>query len=211
MIKIGSVYYMDNHFSSYKNVVTVPVKNLEMIKDLDLIILWGGEDISPSFYNEVPKYTHASVRPSPRDVVEATVFKAALDNKVPVLGVCRGAQFMCCLLGGKLWQDVNNHAGRAHDVMLADGRTIVTNSLHHQMMRPKEGDGHQLLGWSDGISTYRRSQTEFEVAAEKEPEIVLWPGIGLAVQGHPEYQDIKSPLNKITQEFLTTYFALEMK
>ena len=163
-------------------------------REVDAIVIWGGEDISPSIYNHrVSKFTGASDKMSDRDIVEYGLFQAAVDAGIPIIGVCRGAQLACAASGGSLVQHVSGHAGTPHGVTLADGRNILVNSLHHQMMYPFETE-HKLLGWSEKkLSKYYIGQDDVDIdhmhdADTPEPEFVYFPETkALAIQGHPEF------------------------
>ncbi len=161
------------------------------VDGIDALVIWGGEDISPSLYNEeTSKYTGASDTPSYRDRVEVAAAQACIDAGIPIIGVCRGAQLLCALAGGKLIQHVNHHT-RDHFIRTNDGRRIMSSSVHHQMMYPFDVE-HELLAWSD----VRQSNvyivgddSNFETMYDyEEPEVVWFPKIkGLAIQGHPEF------------------------
>src|SRR5438067_2150266 len=78
----------------------------------DGLVIWGGADISPSIYGEpVGPRTGAGHEPSFRDRTEMAAVDAAIKVGIPLIGVCRGAQLMCAMSGGKLVQDVQGHMG----------------------------------------------------------------------------------------------------
>lgn len=163
------------------------------LKDIDCLVLWGGTDIHPSFYGQkAHQYNHMKgMEPSVRDIFERKAVLLCQAKKIPIIGVCRGAQLLCALLGGSVIQDVQGHAGGSHAMELYDGRVVMTNSLHHQMMYPYDIK-HELLAWSHyGRSSYYEEETvgvnKKEMFGKPEPEIVWFPQIqGLAIQGHPE-------------------------
>lgn len=171
--------------------------SLKVVKTSKALILWGGEDISPSLYDEkgFPEY------PSERDLYELELIKLAERSDIPIIGVCRGAQILCAYLGGKLIQDVGGH-GRPHKITTFDNCSFETSSAHHQMMYPYDIE-HKLLAWSSEHlgKKYVLNDTEFALDLEKrsvkEPEIVYFPQInGFAIQGHPEWMQKNSPFNE---------------
>lgn len=182
------------------------VTDPSQLKDVDALVIWGGEDISPSYYDEAPtENCMAGVAPSRRDLLEFTMMEAAIEMGKPIIGVCRGAQAVCALAGGKLVQDVNGHHG-SHSIVTHDGRRYTTSSIHHQMMYPfkMESKDYQLLAWTD----VPRSDGHYEgvrAAPPVEPEVIWFPKIkGLAIQGHPEFMHESSPFvaycNELVQE-----------
>ena len=167
-------------------------------EDLDekegILILHGGEDISPSLYGETSVYSYAPNTPSKRDQLEKALFEKAVELGYGIVGICRGAQLACALSGGRLVQDVNNHAGGGHLVDTVDGDQFHTTSAHHQMMVPWKIQ-HELLGWSAKrlANEYNFGKSpEFMV---KEPEIVFFNATNtLGIQGHPEWMAENSGL-----------------
>lgn len=163
----------------------------QTIEDADIIVFNGGTDIGCDLYDETAVFTH-SQKASQRDKHEKHIFETFPD-KLKV-GVCRGAQLLNVLNGGKLWQDVNNH-GRSHVMLdVRSGEKVMVTSTHHQMMRPNYDTG-VIIGVSDE-STVKRSEHEHWQATggvffpddHKDTEIVWYPQTrSLCVQGHPEY------------------------
>jgi len=183
MKTIANALFRDKTFSSRTGVVTYP----EDLAGYDLLVLHGGEDISPSIYGETVRAARASENPSTRDKLEIALAREALKLKIPILGICRGAQLMCCLLGGKLYQDVPAHGSGQHKLILPQdpSRVIFSNTCHHQMMIPKNGTMIAHAGLHKGARFKENGYVEEEIF---EPEIVYWgEHKTLAVQGHPEW------------------------
>lgn len=184
--------------------------------DVDAIVIWGGEDVCPSYYNEKPNRQNDKQNgPSNRDKREWAAMKYAKIHNIPIIGVCRGAQFLCVLSGGSLVQHVTGHNGGAHNLTFADKSIpdMSTTSCHHQMMYPWKTD-YQLLAWS----SERRSNTyqggpgvEHDICHRTvEPEIVYFPKTrGLAIQGHPEWMSVDAPLVKHLNGLVRTLLLKE--
>ena len=127
--------------------ITIPSRNVEILNNPEVaaIVIWGGEDISPGIYGQSPsRFTDARGQPSKRDKEEMEWARLAIEKKIPIIGICRGAQLMCAVSGGSLIQHVSNHAGPPHRLSTIDGKEIWTNSVHHQMMNPFKVD-HELI------------------------------------------------------------------
>ena len=105
------------------------------IQDAQIVVWTGGADIQPALYNE-RQIPEVYLDPE-RDKYEKAVFDSLPKTGGPLkVGICRGAQLLCALSGGKLWQHIEGH-GRTHEVKdMATGELIVVSSLHHQEMIP---------------------------------------------------------------------------
>lgn len=166
-------------------------KDIQNGCDIDALVIWGGEDISPSIYNAaVSKHTYAPSLPSRRDRIEMDACNAAIERGIPIIGVCRGAQLVCALAGGRLIQHVNGHGG-SHLMDTSEGESIMTTSVHHQMMYPYDVE-HELLAWSatkrSNVYMIADDISDPEMEDKPEPEVVWFPRIkALAIQGHPEF------------------------
>lgn len=188
---------VDVHLSEYPKVVEkaggLPVQlsrntdPADIVGRLDGLVMTGGADPDPSLYGEEPHPQLGAVERG-RDLWELELIRAALDARLPMLCVCRGAQLLNIALGGSLVQhlDLPEHAAwdtprieRCHTVKVSPGSraaelygaSIPTNSLHHQAVG-RIGDGVVVTGRTDdGVVE------AFEVAGR--PEV-------FAVQWHPE-------------------------
>ncbi len=77
----------------------------EYLSVIDGLLLSGGEDICTMVYGENPIKEVEMFCPQ-RDSFEINLFSAALEQNMPVLGICRGLQVMNSALGGTLYQDI---------------------------------------------------------------------------------------------------------
>jgi putative glutamine amidotransferase len=157
------------------------------LKEPGMLIIHGGEDISPTLYHKKKsRRTWAGESPSSRDAAEWALIKEAKTLGIPIMGICRGAQMLCAFAGGFLVQDVSRHAGRHHNVKTKDDHLFPVNSLHHQMMYPFDVE-HEMIGWTPAkLSDHYDSEDEL-IEVPVEPEFVYFPECkGYAVQWHPE-------------------------
>jgi putative glutamine amidotransferase len=167
----------------------------DLVEDCDGIILTGGVDIHPRFYeNERLQFPNGDGKfNEERDEFEMHVFETALNCHLPVLAICRGLQLVNVALGGDLIQDLEeagkkNHR-RINDVDDEHPISISENSLLKEVVGNTSGiiNGahHQAIGkLSDEL-----------IATATSPdgviEAVEWNGKTdepwlLAVQWHPE-------------------------
>lgn len=156
---------------------------------LDGLLLTGGKDIDPAAYGQKP-HPATDDPVCQRDAWEFTLLRAALKRRLPVLGICRGAQVLNVALGGTLHQHlpdvVGHHGHRAGNAVFTTlpvrtvpgsrlaaliGDTIDAQCYHHQAIA-EVGEGLMVSARdADGVA-----------------EALELPGDGfaLAVQWHPE-------------------------
>ena len=173
---------------------TADGRELDQLMELcDGFLLTGGHDISPEIYGETP-LDDLVVSCKKRDDMESIVLRKAIEDDKPVLGICRGIQFINAALGGSLYQDipsqcpseVKHQQQRPYDVpahevnVLPDTplfdclrvKTLSVNSYHHQAVK-KVAPGLEVMAVStDGLVE----------ALYKPDHRFLW-----AVQWHPEF------------------------
>lgn len=94
---------------------------------LDGIILIGGGDIHPSYFNESPIEQLGEVD-SLRDVYDMALIRLATRRNIPMFGICRGEQLINVAFGGTLYQDIPYPASRHHCLPPAAGTEQYTNS-----------------------------------------------------------------------------------
>ena len=122
----------------------------------DGLLLTGGQDVSPDVYDRERLSCCGELCPA-RDREEALLLDLFLKNNLPVLGICRGIQFLNAHLGGTLYQDLKTQYGDTvehrmsppydrsiHTVSLVKGTPlhsllgtdeISVNSYHHQAVK----------------------------------------------------------------------------
>ncbi len=157
----------------------------------DGLLFPGGEDMTPWYYHEEPLPVIGPFRPEIDDAwLKAGMY--ALDQKIPVLGICKGHQTLNVLMGGSLYQDLSLKGGEliqhlqkynrsylTHYVEVEEKTRLAeifgagklkTNSMHHQAVK-KLGEGLKVSARScDGT---------IEGLEDEE-------GLLIGVQWHPE-------------------------
>jgi anthranilate/para-aminobenzoate synthase component II len=155
------------------------------IEKANLICFTGGADVSPYLYGEPPHNT--THNDAVRDRKEESVFRWALARKIPMVGICRGGQFLNVMSGGKMYQNVDMH-GMVHDLLDRESRQhILVTSTHHQMMRPQ--GKYQLLGvsYQSGDREFFTNEIFAKEVSKEDNEVVYYPDTNcLCFQPHPE-------------------------
>lgn len=183
---------------------------VENLEDADIVMFTGGEDVTPSLYGarqHPTTYSNLS-----RDLEEKAIFEKVKPTQL-CIGICRGSQFLCVMNGGKLIQNVNNHAQfGTHAIRdLKQTCEYEITSTHHQMQYPfnLEESQYEILYYAPQRAHYYEGDGIQEPMVE--PEIVLYKVEGkpkcLAIQGHPEIMRPESPtlemLNKLVDKYVT--------
>jgi putative glutamine amidotransferase len=124
----------------------------DYIKNCHGILLSGGGDIDPAYWNEPPSWALGNINPR-RDRFEIQLARKCLDLGLPLFGICRGCQILNVAMGGSLIQDIRSrlsHQQKAprnyafHDIFIDEDSylfkilgkpTIKVNSFHHQAIK----------------------------------------------------------------------------
>ena len=207
--------HISGNITPFESVFTHKKDITQGIEGIDCLLLWGGTDIHPSYYKQShSRQSYAPAEPTERDRVEWKAMLYCKAHDIPIIGVCRGAQYLCAFAGGSLVQHVEKH-GYDHLIATSDGRSVWTTSSHHQMMNPYSVP-HDLLAWTfNPQNKVYHGEDDKQIAvmeSNHEPEIVFFPEVrGLAIQGHPEYGTATQPFRDLCVEYVKTYLFGESK
>ena len=101
--------------------LTYKENNFSDIQKCDGIVLSGGEDVHPKFYNK-PEYL-SILNPEEikqeRDEFELKLIEKTLKQKKPLLGICRGLQIANVYFGGTLIPDIPGAGKSSHSKVQA--------------------------------------------------------------------------------------------
>lgn len=136
----------------------------------DGVLLPGGGDLDPARYGGPEHREQYDVDPL-QDAFDLAVARVALEDGLPLLAICRGAQVVNVALGGDLVQDLPGHRHVVHEVAF-DGAPLHVSCYHHQAIG--------RLG--TGLRVAARAE-DGTIEAVTLPE---HPGWFLGVQWHPE-------------------------
>lgn len=152
----------------------------EIVKDYeeaDIIVFSGGIDVHPFVYGEDPS-PYAGHYNSLRDLLCVGIYNYAITNMIPMIGICRGAQFITVMQGGKLLQHISGHDGGEHRIDFSSSfhrapENFFVNSVHHQAMVPYD---ESIIGAksADGIVevTFDETEGSWEFCVQAHPEYV---------------------------------------
>lgn len=181
----------------------------EQLEPVDLVVFTGGEDVTPGLYgHEAHRTTFNNVY---RDQQEAIVFEECVLHDIPMVGICRGAQFLNVMSGGEMYQDVGGHTGPHEITDLVTGEMVLVSSTHHQMMKPSpEG----LLVASSRIGADREwwdGQIFAREQSEQDFEVVFYPRTkSLCFQPHPEFFSVEyEGMRRYFGELIVRYLEIK--
>ncbi|MEW6981588.1 gamma-glutamyl-gamma-aminobutyrate hydrolase family protein [Colwelliaceae bacterium 6471] len=168
----------------------ISVRHPQSIKNIDGLIVGGGDDISPEHYDgEIDNKIKIDIE---RDQLEISWINKALQNNIPLIGICRGAQLINVVLGGTLYKDIRplrrltyNRPGLlptkqvrlAQDSVLAkvcNKLNLRVNSLHHQAIK-NIGKNLRVVGRDlDGIAQAVESTQNNIIGLQWHPEYLFY-------------------------------------
>jgi putative glutamine amidotransferase len=162
-----------------------------LLRSVDGLLFLGGPDVDPKLYGGA---THPSIvgTDSADDQFEIALARAALDDDVPMLAICRGIQVLNVALGGTLVADLHGVDGIG-----AHGRPGVPNGAAENVVTLDAGS---LLAKATGVDRITcschhhqaldRLGTDARVTARADDGVIEGVEVdgawALAVQWHPE-------------------------
>jgi len=166
---------------------------------IDGLLLSGGDDIDPKYYNEAQAPV-LTISPDIRTDYDFALIDNMLRLGKPVLGICLGIQEMNVFFGGTLRQDIPGHKEKGRDMahaveilpggrlagLLGAGR-ITVNSYHHQALGDVSPRLFKSAAAADGIV-----------------EAVELPGDNfvVGVQWHPERMQEDGNARRLFEAFI---------
>lgn len=164
------------------------------------VVFTGGEDVDPQSYGHIrSKYSKYRTL---RDEVETLVFDFCIKNKIPMVGICRGSQFLWVKMGGTLIQHMPKHKSISHNVLnLAeyyDFGEYTVNSYHHQSADPESTPEDVVITSIASPPSGPPYVINARTKDIKLPEVESWYGTRdgipiMGVQWHPEVIDCPKP------------------
>ena len=173
--------------------------NLSDIERCNGIILTGGEDVHPRFYQKpeyVDRYRLNDFNEA-RDEFELNVLAHSQKQQLPLLGICRGLQIANVYFGGTLIPDIESFGhsdhtrtkegvDRSHLVQVVKGSLLESitgrgpgdiNSAHHQSVE-KPGAGLIVNAYSsdniiEGLERKDQEKDSFLLLVQWHPERML--------------------------------------
>ncbi len=186
-----------------------PAKHRDILQQCSGIVFTGGADVVPERYGRAEDYHRCHVDPE-RDEFEFQLVHHARELKLPILGVCRGAQMLNVAFGGTLIVDIpsdrpgslqhaaHNHHDSRHDL------SVEPESLFKKICRQLEGEvnsaHHQAVDQLADVFQVSARSSDGIIEAFESTEFV-GTSVILAVQWHPERLEFENPFSHSVAEF----------
>ncbi len=183
----------------------------KIIEDADGLVLTGGPDVHPKFYDQEADTSYCDIDPY-RDSLEFALLDFAFKNQIPIFAICRGFQILNVYLGGSLFPDIPIFFGTKvehrcdyninqckHEIKIIESSslfnllgkdTLLVNSFHHQgVNRLGKGLKASAMAFDGLIEAY-----EWEEPGKKP--------FFIAVQWHPERLDSADSSILLAKKFI---------
>ena len=175
-------------------VIIAPNSNHDYSYLLDFcdgLLINGGDDIDSIYFNQ-PLHKTATLVSASIDEMDFALVKLFSDNKLPILGICRGLQIINVFFKGTLIQDIPsqyqtniNHSRNdlkdqfAHQIDIAPntflsrifGTTTNINSIHHQAIKDVANNFKIVATSTDNI--VEAIEKDNIIAVQFHPELLL--------------------------------------
>ncbi len=189
--------------------------NIDELDNCTGLVLTGGVDVIPAISGGASQYPNMPDEFLPkRDEFERLIYAYAKDKRRPLLGICRGMQYINILEGGKVLDDLGlaNEQHRRTSIDKIHGLDVLkstllheitgldtgyVNSAHHQAIDPRQLSSSLLISAYSNTEDATIEAIEFKDKSNK--------AFMMGIQWHPERMQGKesSPLSQgIKERFL---------
>ncbi|MBI2486286.1 MAG: gamma-glutamyl-gamma-aminobutyrate hydrolase family protein [Deltaproteobacteria bacterium] len=157
-----------------------------LVAKIDGLLLPGGRDMDPKFYNEEP---HPKLRlmSLERTESEMVILEEALKRDIPVLGICGGMQLINVFFKGSLYQDIPSlvpnalihEKGSVHKIYVEEGtllqeiiqeKSFSIKSYHHQSVKALGSGLRVCATCPDGVIEAIEGTDSFILGIQWHPE-----------------------------------------
>lgn len=203
--------FLDNFGLQIISIPNIPSRVDSYLENFPFsgIILTGGEDIDPRLYGENLAWPGSSPL---RDETEKKILEIAVRRKLPVLGICRGMQFINVFFGGKLVKNIKEEItgehfpGKDHLVIINDEKIVAALGKEGVMM-----NSFLVNSFHNQAVTSGTLSPQLKPFARAEQDIIeglYHPTLPIAgIQWHPER---KSPEERINKKLVEAFVKKEL-
>lgn len=160
------------------------------------IILSGGGDVDPKRYGA--KGGDTALVSELRDDLEQRLLDLAARERIPVLGICRGMQFMNVAMGGSLVQAISEMEGGSrcqppnhYQIVVRDAELAVVSGVKNFSVRSYHMAAVPVSGLAPGFTVFAEAEGLPLVEGMYHREHPM-----AAIQWHPERAQPESALDR---------------
>lgn len=188
-------YYSDAIIKAGGIPLLIPLAGnpVSYAKMIDGLLISGGNDLHPSYYNE-PMMPQVKPVSRQRSDFEISLLKEVVNLKKPVLGICYGMQLINVAFGGTLYQNIDsqliveiNHRKGYHIIVITENRFLKegrfsVNSTHHQAVKIL-GVNLKPFAYSNDnlVEAFYMEDYPFLVGVQWHPERLIDDSLSLAL------------------------------
>ncbi len=177
----------------------------DTLRHCDALLLSGGADIHPAYYGKESDTLRCGAIDGRRDTLEMAAYHLAKELGMPILGICRGLQFINVAEGGSLTIDLpqDKQTGKLHRVGVEDWAYhevhfskdhFLTISFHDSIYTVASNHHQGIEHLAHSLQSIARSDDSLVEAIGWADETK--PSFLFAVQWHPEWEYNGQPLSK---------------
>lgn len=217
MASLGRILLVGGGMEYIRLFLMMGYEGATSINEADAICFTGGEDVDPSLYGE--KALRSTYSNIDRDKLETQIFRAGQKLGLPMVGICRGGQFLNVMCGGSLYQDVDGHRGShiAYENLPKGSNKkkkypegLMVTSTHHQMMIPTKA-GKVLLVADESTNRHQFGRSVTGPAKMQDVEAVWYQEERcLCFQPHPEIPQASKECVSLFSHFMDEYVLPEL-
>ena len=162
---------------------------------LDGIIISGGNNVNPKLYSSNVELNSVY---DTRDLGEFEIIKYCLNNKIPLLGVCRGMFIINIFFNGSLTHNVKKHVNVKHEILTNRfngyfNNKQTVNSFHKHAIKKND--------LALELECFAISQDEYVEGIFNLEKLIF------GIQWHPE----REPFDKGTVSFIKDIMRKKIK
>ena len=173
------VEYFGKKKTDYNLIPNNTYLSEKILKKINLLILTGGNDIISNKKESLI-----------RNKIEKNLIKKAIKKKIPILGICRGAQLLNISFGGKI-KKVRNHMRTRHNIYIEKNDIIKKKILNVNSFHNFGIEKNNLSKKFDRIAFDKEKNIEMFISKKNKIIGVMW---------HPEREKNKKILTDLIKK-----------
>jgi putative glutamine amidotransferase len=199
------------------------------------VLLQGGPDIHPSRYGEQPLPANGladqerfmATYDFVRDQFSMPFVALLVEEGVPVIGICRGAQELALSLGGRLGQSITNLIKDADDHLdMVNIRNKTPHRIKHLLKLDQGSEVYRIIGQSRiGVNSFHHQfiilngkSNGYKIAAKSRDGVIeifersdFTKGFLVAIQGHPEIMKDSKGWQRVFKAHTAAAYTRQLK